>query len=398
MKWFWPATLAGRVALLLAAALIGIQLITLPYFLRQRANVVAVDSELLSLELRDRPPPDSHGDDHAELARRLSGQLQRQVAVAHQGDKTEVWVALERGSWLRLALDTRTPSAGWVVHMTAQILLAVLVLVVVSVLAARQITRSVRLFVSAAERLGVDVNSPPMPEEGSKELRQAARVFNTMQRRLQDYVNDRTRMLAAISHDLRTLLTRLRLRLEYIEDPEQRGRALADLEQMDAMLASTLSFARDDANQEQPVRVDLAKLLYTLVDDFTDLGHEVIYRGPESLTVVARPLALQRAIGNVLDNAVCYGGRAYLSLDSSAGQCRIFVEDDGPGLDNEQLEAMFEPFVRGDPARNRGTGGTGLGLSIARSVMRSHGGDVLLANRPEGGLRVELTLAAPFAA
>ena len=162
---------------------------------------------------------------------------------------------------------------------------------------------------------------------------------------------------------------------------------------MDAMLASTLSFARDDAASEVPVDLDLAKLLHTLCDDLIDLGEEVEYRGPEAFTVCCRPLALQRAVTNVLSNAVSYGGRARITLEPRVGSCEIRIEDDGPGIPQNQFESVFEPFVRLDPARNRSTGGSGLGLSIARSVMRSHGGDVTLANRNSGGLIVRMLLA-----
>ena len=162
---------------------------------------------------------------------------------------------------------------------------------------------------------------------------------------------------------------------------------------MYAMLASTLSFARDDAAQEQPVNLDLAKLLHTLCDDLADMGETVDYSGPESHTVFCRPLALQRALTNVLSNAVSYGGCAHVSLVPDEAGCDIRVEDQGPGIPQDKLDTVFEPFVRLDPARNRSTGGSGLGLSIARSVMRSHGGDVTLANKPGGGLVVSLRLA-----
>jgi len=436
IRWLWPAGLAGRLALVLALVLIVVQLTTLPFFLRQQANAAsqlfegstvarigyivellepltptqrrellpAITSPYLSLDMFYEPTSEERkAKNEAGLAASLTARLEREVMIRRVDEQASpllpsqqrvaIWVPLADGSWLRFSTHSDLPSMGWVVHMSAQLLLVCLVLVVFAMVAARQITRPIRTFVAAAERLGTDVNAPPIPEKGSQELRRATRVFNTMQERLQRYVDDRTRMLAAISHDLRTSLTRLRLRSQFIADAEQRDKAEQDLEQMDAMLASTLSFARDDAASETPLDVDLAKLLHTLCDDLIDLGEEVEYRGPETCTVCCRPLALQRAVTNVLSNAVSYGGRAQITLEPRIGNCEIRIEDDGPGIPQDQLETVFEPFVRLDPARNRSTGGSGLGLSIARSVMRSHGGDVTLANRDGGGLVVRMLLA-----
>jgi len=439
LRWLWPAGLAGRIALVLGVMLIGVQLITLPFFLRQQSTAAAeifqgstvdriaaiielfeplaaaerrellpaVSSPFLSLDMfYGLTVSESAAVDEPQLAASLSTRLQREViikqvdeepggfpAVLSTRQRIAIWVPLVDDSWLRFSTRSALPSMGWVVHMSAQLLLVCLALLLFALVAARQITRPIRTFVAATERLGTDVNAPPIPERGSRELRRVTRVFNTMQDRLQRYVDDRTRMLAAISHDLRTSLTRLRLRTQFIQDPVQQRKAEQDLEQMDAMLASTLAFARDDAATEEPVSVDLAKLLHTLCDDLIDLGATVDYQGPETHTLFCRPLALQRAITNVLNNAISYGGSAHVSLSLDEGACHIRVADQGPGIPQEQLETVFEPFVRLDPARNRSTGGTGLGLSIARSVLRSHGGDISIANRETGGLLVDLRLA-----
>jgi signal transduction histidine kinase len=439
VRWLWPAGLAGRITLVLGVMLIGVQLVTLPFFLRQQSAAAeeifqgstvdriaaiialfeplgpqhrrellpAVSSPFLTLDMFYRPTAqDDAGIDEPELAANLSARLQREVIIKQVGEESgplpallntrqqiAIWVPLADNSWLRFSTRSALPSTGWVVHMSAQLALVCLVLVLFSLVAARQIARPVRTLVAAVERLGTDVNAPPIPERGSRELRRISRVFNTMQGRLQRYVDDRTRMLAAISHDLRTSLTRLRLRTQFIDDPEQQRKAEHDLEQMDAMLASTLAFARDDVADEQPLDVDLAKLLHTLCDDLVDLGHRVEYSGPEAYTLCCRPVALRRAISNVLNNAVNYGGCALVSLEVGEGSCNIQVCDEGPGVPEDQLETIFEPFVRLDPARSRSTGGTGLGLSIARSVIRSHGGDILVANRAGGGLSVTLRLA-----
>jgi hypothetical protein len=267
--------------------------------------------------------------------------------------------------------------------------------------AVRRLTRPVRDLAQAAERLGRDVNATPLPEEGPSEVATAARAFNTMAGRIRRFVGDRTQMLAAIGHDLRTPITRLRLRAEFMEDEEQRRRMLADLDEMEAMITATLAFARDEAAAEPAVPLDLAALCRTVLDEAADArpdaAERVSYAGPERLVVAqARPVALKRAVANLVSNALSYGGAARLRLQPPDGQghgpLRLTVEDDGPGIPPAQLEAVFQPFRRLEGSRNRETGGVGLGLPIARNILRAHGGDVVLRNRTNGGLLAEATL------
>lgn len=265
--------------------------------------------------------------------------------------------------------------------------------------AVRRLTMPVRVLAEAAERLGRDVNAPPMPESGPTEVAKAAHAFNTMAERIRRFVSDRTQMLAAIGHDLRTPITRLRLRAEFMDDDEQRRKMLADLDEMEAMVAATLAFARDDSTAEPTVALDLAALCRTVLDEAADarpdLAETINYSGPERLTVRARPVALKRALANLVGNALAYGGAARLVLAGSDGPgrpVRLSVEDAGPGIPPEQLEAVFQPFHRLETSRNRETGGTGLGLPIARNILRAHGGDVVLENRPGGGLVAVATL------
>jgi signal transduction histidine kinase len=257
----------------------------------------------------------------------------------------------------------------------------------------------VRALAEAAERLGRDVNAPPLPESGPSEVATAAHAFNTMAERIRRFVGDRTQMLAAIGHDLRTPITRLRLRAEFMEDDEQRRKMLADLDEMEAMVTATLAFARDDAAAEPTVPVDIAALCRTVLDEAADahpdLAEAIGYQGPERLTAPARPVALKRAIANLVGNALTYGSAARLTLsppEAPGRMLRLVIEDDGPGIPPEQLEAVFQPFRRLEASRNRETGGTGLGLPIARNIFRAHGGDVVLRNRPGGGLSVVATL------
>ena len=256
----------------------------------------------------------------------------------------------------------------------------------------RRATVPLSVFASAAERLGVDVNAAPLDESGPSEVNRAARAFNTMQTRLQRFIQDRTQMLAAISHDLRTPITRLRLRAEFVEEDSQRRKMLSDLDEMEAMISATLVFARDDAANEAATEVDIAAIVAALCSDQEAAGRDVTYNGPDSLGLVARPLALKRAINNFVDNAVKYGSRARVTMEAHRADISIYVDDDGPGIAAGDMERVFAPFIRLEASRSRQTGGTGLGMTIGRNAIRSMGGDVYLSNRPEGGLRVTITL------
>ncbi len=253
-------------------------------------------------------------------------------------------------------------------------------------------TKPLSVFASAAERLGVDVNAEPLPEAGPSEVVRAAHAFNTMQMRIKRFIRDRTQMLAAISHDLRTPITRLRLRAEFVDDDRQRMKMLSDLDEMEAMIGATLTFARDDAATEKGESVDVAAIVAAVCSDQRAAGRDVTYTGPDSLGFIARDLALKRAIYNFIDNAVKYGKCARVTLSASTTELVILIDDDGPGIPLSDRERVFAPFIRLESSRSRETGGAGLGLTIARNAVRSMGGDVELFNRPEGGLRVRVTL------
>jgi signal transduction histidine kinase len=213
-----------------------------------------------------------------------------------------------------------------------------------------------------------------------------------MQERLQRFVHDRVQMTAAISHDLRTPITRLRLRAEFVEDEEQRRKMLADLADMEAMIDTTLTFAREEASTEPKANVDLLSMIGNVCEDRPQVSLEI---GPDlgsRFSYPCRPLAIQRCVGNVVDNAVKYGGCARVRLDASPSSVTVAVDDDGPGIPLEEQERVFAPFERLETSRNAETGGTGLGLSIARTIARAHGGDVTMANRSAGGLRVTIVL------
>lgn len=257
-----------------------------------------------------------------------------------------------------------------------------------------RLARPLRTFAAAAENLGRDINIDPLPVTGSKELRRASKAFNEMQKRVQRMVDDRSLMLAAIAHDLRTVLTRLRLRTEFIEDMEQQTKAGADIEEMQAMLDAGLAFARGETEVEDRRLVDLADLTRCLTEDLTQTDGPARYHGPQSLSYRCGPNEMRRAISNLIRNAIAYGVEADVHLNPGPNGVSLTVSDKGPGIPTELQEQVFQPFFRVEGSRNRETGGTGLGLAIARTIARRHGGDIQLRNGPTGGLVVELTLPA----
>ncbi|WP_332837490.1 ATP-binding protein [Neoroseomonas rubea] len=304
---------------------------------------------------------------------------------------------LPDGEWLNIRVSMPPPRPWHSATFLAAFAVMTIAAVLLIIWAVTRLMRPVRLLAEAADRLGRDVNATPLPETGPSEVATAARAFNLMAERIRRFVADRTQMLAAIGHDLRTPITRLRLRAEFMDDDEQRRKMLSDLDEMERMIAATLAFARDDAAAEPASPIDLAALCRTVADEATDAepdkADNISYAGPDRLVVRARPVALKRALANLVGNALAYGGAARLMLaPPEGGLVRLTVEDDGPGIPDSELEAVFAPFRRLEGSRNRETGGTGLGLTITRNILRAHGGDVVLRNRPGGGLAAVASL------
>lgn len=239
----------------------------------------------------------------------------------------------------------------------------------------------------ATHRLGSDLNVKPLTPSGPSIVRNTLQSINHLQERVQNLLHERMQMIAAISHDLRTPMTRIRLRSEYITDPEQYEKNVQDLDEMEAMISETLSFVRDDHQREPKNTIDLTALLISLCNDFSDAGHNVIYSGSEKiLPMQASSLALKRAFTNIIDNAVKYAGSAEVSLHECENGIHVVVSDSGPGLTDEQLEQVFTPFYRVNKSRSRRTGGTGLGLTIARNIILTHNGKLSLERRDPHGL------------
>lgn len=297
------------------------------------------------------------------------------------------------GGWLNFAAPVDPPEPFWSMRFVLSLLVMLSAVVILSVFVVRHLTKPLATFMGAAQRLGVNVNAPPMPEIGPAEVRGAAHAFNEMQDRIRRLVEDRTRMVAAISHDLGTPITRLRLRAEFVEDEEQRTKMLADLDDMEKMVSSVMAFARDEAAREPRAAVDLKTLLQRVCDDMADASQPVELSIDSGATPYScQPVAMRRALTNLIDNAVKYGQQARVSLKAFESGIEIRIDDDGPGISEEFREDVFRPFQRIEGSRSRETGGVGLGLSVARAIIRAHGGDVGLMNRNEGGLRVTVWL------
>ena len=270
---------------------------------------------------------------------------------------------------------------------------AVVSVTLLSLWAARALTAPLSSFAKAAEDFSLNGAAAPLPERGPEEIRSVAKALNRMRERITTLIDDRTKMLAAISHDLRTPITRMRLRAEFIEDDAHRSRMLRDLEQMRSMLEAVLSFLRNDRKLESMTLVDIASTLQLVTDQFADMGHKVAYDGPEHAMATVRPDDLHRSVTNLVENAVRYGAEATIRLRLSPETATIEVEDDGPGISDARKEVMLEPFVRGDDARNMDeAAGFGLGLSIARTIAIAHHGALSLNDRQPHGLIVRIQL------
>lgn len=299
---------------------------------------------------------------------------------------------LEDGSWVTFGLSAFGHGATVEHDVVGSLTAMAAGILIVSILLVRSITAPLRDLASAADRIGTDISAEGAPETGPREIRHVARAFNTMQARIRRLITDRTQTLAAVSHDLKTPLTRLRLRAEFVHDGELREMVDADLNEMERMLDQTLAFLRGDAGEEESRTVDIASILRTICDQATDAGRDVVLSGAERAPLRCRSLAIKRALSNLIDNAVKYGKRARVSLEDKQQELAISIEDDGPGIPESAYDRVFEPFHRLEDSRNRETGGTGLGLTIARMAVRAHGGDITLANRAAGGLRVVVAL------
>jgi signal transduction histidine kinase len=303
-----------------------------------------------------------------------------------------VSLRLPDDSWLNLSLfavgSPRSTGHGTMLSTT----LMAIGVVLLSILIARWLTRPIRSVSVAVRSLSPDGPPVLVRETGPAEVRDLARSFNDMQRRIADLVARRTHSLAAVSHDLRTPLTRLKLRVEDLRDEQLKGSIIADISEMEQMIEATLSYLKGDEMAEAPRPLDLTALLETVVNEARDAGHNVTLDAAHHLVVDGRLLGLKRAFTNLVGNAVRFGSVVTVSATMSGRSITVIVKDDGPGIPEDQLAAVLEPFVRLEDSRNRETGGVGLGLTIAKNHIEADGGTLSLSNRPDGGLCVAATL------
>ncbi|AZC23515.1 MULTISPECIES: sensor histidine kinase [Pseudomonas] len=259
---------------------------------------------------------------------------------------------------------------------------------------AKLLSRPIQRLSAAAERLSENLDSPPLEELGPHEARQAASTFNQMQKRIREQVQQRGRMLGAVSHDLRTPLSRLKLRLEQIEDSKLQGQMRQDLDDMIKMLDATLSYLHEQRTSEIWQLMDVQALVESMCENAQDQGADVQAQG-HCAPLLVQPMALQSCLNNLLDNALRYAGQATLTLEDSRDQLLIRVIDHGPGISADKREAVFEPFFRLEGSRNRNSGGVGLGMTIAREAAERMGGQLRLEETPGGGLTAVLRLSRP---
>ena len=435
-RWQWPRSLGGRVMVVLVAAVVLVHLGSM-YLYRESALDAANHSHLQQIagrivearrsiapvpaETRDAiahqmssasltlhwsalpladeasgQDPDLQGLRH-QLAELMAGPGDREIRLeyrdrlpAAEAHAIVGAVALPDGSSLNFSVPLFVGmESGFHGTLLSTSAMAIGV-AIVALLLMRSLTSPLRKLVDAANAIG---RGPEIavPESGPDEVRRLAEAFNAMQRRIKALIADRTQALAAVSHDLRTPITRLRLRAAFVDRGAQAA-VDADLDEMEAMIGATLAYLRGEVEPETPRMVDLSALLSTLVDAASDAGLCAIFSGPRQVSMLMRRLAVKRALSNLIDNALTYGGSARVSLMDTGSAVQINVDDEGPGIPEAELERVFEPFHRLEASRSRRTGGVGLGLATARQAILRERGTIRLVNRRGGGLRAEVVI------
>lgn len=430
----WPRSLVARVVLILVVALACSQ--TLAFWLTRMERDKAttdimmgyIEREVVSsVALLDNLPPEKRAEWLPRLARRsydfilgpgitgappdkqLSAMIARYIADgigksypltanAVPGSRERLQVHLQLSDGSPLTIDIR-PMHGAPLSDWLPVLLGVqlLVLALCFWFAVRIAARPLHQLAEAADALGPDLQPVRMPEDGPSEVARAARAFNAMQDRIAGYIAERVQILAAISHDLQTPITRMRLRVDMMDDEAQQPKLQQDLQEMENLVKEGVAYARSmHATSEEPRLIDPDALIDTLVFDYLDEGRDVKLQGRAGAALMTRSQALRRILGNLVDNALKYGGNAEIEVGQlQAGALEIRVMDRGPGIPEDMLEAVFEPFRRLEESRNRQTGGTGLGLAIARQLAQAMDATLTLHAREGGGLEARLLLKAP---
>jgi len=435
----WPRSLAGRTLLLLLATalvvylggVVAYRLLAQDAAERSRLAQIADRLDTAMNTLSELPPPERNGaaralssasfratwsatslvDDASADDPSLQNLHQRLTELAPQLDGRPIHLRWDEHAFAgtqsvllgaaqlndrsyvvfsAAIIPTAIPSLPSTIFVASLVFVSI---IVVAVFMLHAMNAPLRRLAEAADRYGRD-HPVILPERGPREIVQAERAFNAMQRRIQRLIADRTQALAAVSHDLRTPIARLRLRCGLMADDSVRADCERDLAEMEAMVEATLAYLRGDDDIEPPRLTDIAATLATLVDDAVDAGHQATLTGPTHAAVMLRSVSMKRALANLVDNAVGYGGCARVALEQTPSDLWITIDDDGPGIPDADMPHVFEPFHRLDASRNRGTGGVGLGLTIARQVIEREGGSLHLFNRLGGGLRAEIRLPA----
>lgn len=350
----------------------------------------------VAVDMKDKPPR-RYSSDKERVNEKLSHHRRPPLHL----ETLIIEVQLQNNSWLQSQVATPAVSPLAARQTLTFLLISSVLVLAVVIWRLRRITHSLSDLTRAASDLGRGQKITPLDAQGPEDIKTAINAFNHMSERLDRFVLERTRMLAALSHDLRTPMTSMRLRLEMMEASEERDRLLASLEEMQQMSEATLTFIRESGDTEATRQVDLTALLDSLCDDFIDLGAALTFdKSPDDssatkpLILACRPVSLKRALRNLLENAVKYGEDVNVSLSQNpSGHIVIQIQDQGPGIPETELERVFEPFYRIESSRNRDTGGIGLGLSISRQVIVNHGGELRLKNTTPGLLaEIELPL------
>lgn len=338
------------------------------------------------------PPPPPNDADPATFgsAMRAAGSRWRERGLAPASPLLGGFTAALQqpdGRWRSVVSPPRRFSTAFKTQVALLFVAGLLAMLPLAWWFSRALAAPIRRFAEAADRLGRNPNAEPLQRSGPSEIVQAADSFNAMQARLNRLINERTHMVAAIAHDLRTPLARLAFRLEGVQPP-LRDKTIADIDEMKAMISAALDFIHNDSRRGTRAPLDFRLLVESVVDDASDTGADVSFVAGQAITLDGDSLSLRRMVMNLLENALKYGKRARLQLHRDGPDCVLWIDDDGPGIDPAQHEQLFLPFFRGENSRNRDTGGIGLGLSVAHSIVLAHGGEITLTNRPEGGLRV----------
>ncbi len=343
------------------------------------AHVEMVESERLSQWMDVMNPPPQMQAMHQQMSQRMGHQLR--VKSFH------VQVRLQDGAWLDFHYFLPKKIFAWPLRMVVALALLMVAVLFLTWIAVRWVTRPLSTLSEAAEAFGRDIRHAPLSVEGPTEVRQAAEAFNTMQQRLSRYIGDRARILAAVSHDLKTPITRLRLRTELMEDRQLQDEIQTDLNHMEEMVRSTLDFMKGTESKEQRQKMDLQALLESMQEDLYPLGIRFNLQGEIDSPVDLQPHAIKRCLTNLLENASRYGsGKIVVTLESMDNSAKITIHNEGDPIPEEALEKIFEPFYRLEQSRSRESGGTGLGLSIARNIVQAHGGELLVLNAAQGGV------------